>query len=261
MRKIFEAVTFLIIGVGIFALIYYSGILLTTKGLNTLAEAYLNFIPNVSNQYTSWSYEVVTSVIWDHRGFDTYFETSVLFLAIVAAVGLLEGVRKYLDIEGTTIITKLVSKLLAPVIVVISVSIALHGHISPGGGFQGGALFVIAPLLLMLAFNASKISEKGFEQNKLILMRALAVTFIAVVGLTPLIYSLVSGANAYLFQNIRKPDSTFSYSPILEVGNIRVLLSGNLIIFNLLEYVAVLTGFTVALFLLTIEFEGGGEND
>lgn len=258
MRRISDLLVPIAIGAAIFALLYYSGLLPPGGGLTTLAAAYLSYIPDISSPYTSWSFEVVTSVIWDQRGFDTYFETSVLFLAIIAAVGLLEGLGKLAKGPETTIITKLVSRVLAPVIVIVSVSVALHGHITPGGGFQGGAVFVITPLLLMLAFRSEKAPERGFRQGRLIFARALAVTLIAVVGLAPLIYSITTGANAYLFQNLAKPGSPFSYPAYLDIGGVRILLSGSLILFNVLEYLAVLTGFTVALYLLTRAFEGGG---
>jgi len=53
------------------------------------------------------------------------------------------------------------AKLLTPVIVMFGAYIFLNGHLSPGGGFQGGAVIASAVLLLFLAFPEYKLKH-GF---------------------------------------------------------------------------------------------------
>ncbi|MEM4427346.1 MAG: sodium:proton antiporter, partial [Zestosphaera sp.] len=84
MRKRIEVIIPILLGTGLYLLLYMTGLLTMWKDLTTLASKYLKMIPDILNPYTSASYEVVTSVIWDQRGFDTFFETTVLFLAIIA---------------------------------------------------------------------------------------------------------------------------------------------------------------------------------
>lgn len=261
MKKFAELIAPLVLGTGLYLLLHFSGVLTLWNNMTTLAFTYLKLIPDVSAPYTSSSFEVVTSIIWDHRGFDTFFETSVLFMAILAALGVLgrmleDEKQKY----HTTLIPRIASRLLAPITVTVSVSIALHGHISPGGGFQGGVVFVIAPLMLMLAFSSSLILWLGFRNDRLIFLRGLALALIALAGLLPLLYAVISQSNAYLFQNLSKPDSQFSYPALIDLGLLRILLSGSLIVYNLLEYVAVFAGFTIALYLLERMFEEGGRS-
>jgi len=58
--------------------------------LRRLAEFYANNTLNLNDKYL-WaaSPEAVTAIVWDYRGFDTLFETSVFFLAIIACVAAL----------------------------------------------------------------------------------------------------------------------------------------------------------------------------
>ena len=51
-----------------------------------------------------------------------------------------------------SIIVKMVSKALAPFIQVFGLYVVMHGHVSPGGGFQGGVLFSTSYILLGMAF-------------------------------------------------------------------------------------------------------------
>jgi len=246
MKKL-EVVIPIVIGLGLFILLYNSGLLSVERSLTTLAEKYLEYIPDASSIYTSMAFEVVTAVIWDQRGFDTYFETSVLFFAIIATLAIASKLEDIIgERRSLTIIVRLVTRILAPIIVVVSISIALHGHITPGGGFQGGAVFVIAPLLLMLAYTSDWIRSRGFTDRKLLLLRGLGVTLIALAGLIPVVYSYTTNINAYLFQNQAKPDSFFNYPAYLQTPISTILVSGTIMLLNILEFIAVLTGFTLA---------------
>jgi multicomponent Na+:H+ antiporter subunit B len=101
---------------------------------------------------------VVTAVVVTYRGIDTLGEVSVLFLA-AAAISMLLGstVRKSGDGDvkerrAASEILMTGADVLAPVIVFFGVYIFLNGHLTPGGGFQGGAVVASAVLLLFLAY-------------------------------------------------------------------------------------------------------------
>lgn len=243
-------------------LLEYTGLAsFKAQELTGLAQIYLAHVAYPGSPWTSMSTEVVTSVIWDQRGFDTYFETSVLFLAIAASLLVLEktGSATRLSDAGNevTVIVRTVVKPVVLIVAVVSVSVALHGHLTPGGGFQGGSIFVIAPLLVLLALGISPLYKAGFTPRKLLGVRALAVTLIFVLGVIPLAYSIVSGGKAYLFQNLAKPYSQFSFPALVETPMGPLLLSGTLFWLNFFEFLAVSSGFTLALIYLTREFEGG----
>jgi multicomponent Na+:H+ antiporter subunit B len=106
---------------------------------------------------------VVTAVVVTYRGIDTLGEVSVLFLAAAAISLLLRIIMKNEDkggIEkkrGASEILTTGTDLLVPVIVILGVYIFLNGHLSPGGGFQGGAVVASAVLLLFLAYPDYKL--------------------------------------------------------------------------------------------------------
>ncbi|WP_440059082.1 MnhB domain-containing protein [Thermogladius sp. 4427co] len=251
----------LLIGVLLTYYLVASGIVSTSAGNTYLARTYLVNVPYIYSPYTSRSPEVVTSVIWDQRGFDTYFETSVLFIAIMGLL-YVAGAR----IEGgsaspiATVIPRVIVKIIFPVIIVVSVSVAIHGHLTPGGGFQGGSIFAVAPYMFLLIFGWKALEEKGFKSKVLIFLRSLAVTLIALTGSIILILGFVKGVDASLFQNQPKPP----YSPIGYPAWFQLpwdgifLFSGSLMILNLLEFTAVSTGFTLALAIID-SITGGRE--
>ena len=96
---------------------------------------------------------IVTSVIVNYRGLDTLGEVSVLFLSVAGAMFVLRR-RGGLVLETPVPASELVetgARLLFGPIVLFGAYIFAHGHLTPGGGFQGGAIVASAVLLLLLA--------------------------------------------------------------------------------------------------------------
>lgn len=107
---------------------------------------------------------LVTSVIVSYRGLDTLGEVTVLFLA-TAGVGFVLFRRKE-EKTGKSTAPRAASEflqtgalLLWPLIVLLGLYVILHGHLSPGGGFQGGVILASAFLLVMLAFPGAALSN------------------------------------------------------------------------------------------------------
>ncbi|WP_048149678.1 MnhB domain-containing protein [Palaeococcus ferrophilus] len=59
----------------------------------------------------------------------------------------------------TTPIIKVTTKILAPLILTFGAYIILHGHLTPGGGFQGGAVFASGLALLIVANNREDVKR------------------------------------------------------------------------------------------------------
>ncbi len=96
---------------------------------------------------------LVTSVIVNYRGFDTLGEVTVLFLSVAGAGFVLrrrDGLVRHEHRPSSEILQTGARMLFAP-IVVFGAYIFVHGHLSPGGGFQGGAVIASAVMLLLLA--------------------------------------------------------------------------------------------------------------
>lgn len=95
---------------------------------------------------------IVTSVVVNYRGFDTLGEVTVLFLAAIGLSAVLyrrkEAVRK--EERKSSLILYTGCRFLFPMILLFGAYIFIHGHLTPGGGFQGGAIIASGFLLTML---------------------------------------------------------------------------------------------------------------
>lgn len=58
------------------------------------------------------------------------------------------------------LIVKVISRLIIPFIQLYGVFIIIHGHLSPGGGFAGGAILGAGFILYTLAFGLEKGNKK-----------------------------------------------------------------------------------------------------
>ena len=105
---------------------------------------------------------VVTAIIVTFRGLDTLGEVTVLFLtaAIVALVlnGETAGVKPRHWPVGELLQTG--TRLLVPLIVLFGTYVFINGHLTPGGGFQGGAILASSVLLLLLADPARRFGHR-----------------------------------------------------------------------------------------------------
>ena len=121
---------------------------------------------------------LVTAVVVTYRGLDTLGEVTVLFIA-AAGVGLLlrrkrrdqgEGALQKdtpvkADPETTNVykpaseIVETATELLLPMVILFGVYVFLNGHLSPGGGFQGGAIIASGTMFLLLALPESHLSR------------------------------------------------------------------------------------------------------
>ena len=59
----------------------------------------------------------------------------------------------------TTIITKTITKICVPLVIMFSIAIYLQGHQKPGGGFIGGVMFASIIALLYVAFNLEYVKS------------------------------------------------------------------------------------------------------
>jgi multicomponent Na+:H+ antiporter subunit B len=98
----------------------------------------------------------VTTVIVFFRGFDTLGEIAVLFIASLG-IGLMLHSNSKCNIKAeSNFMLQTASKILFPVILLFGIYVMIYGHLSPGGGFQGGVIIASGVLLLL-------ISHKAFE--------------------------------------------------------------------------------------------------
>ena len=132
------------------------------------------------------SANIVTAIVITYRGLDTLGEVTVLFLA-AAILGLVlaRGRRQAQARRGLTPVGELLttgSRVLVPLIMLLGVYVFVNGHLTPGGGFQGGAVIASGVLLLLLSG-----PSKPFAHTLIAAVESLAGVFYVVIGLMGLI--------------------------------------------------------------------------
>lgn len=112
--------------------------------VNEVAERYV-----AQGTEETGAVNTVAGMILDYRAFDTLGESFVLFTALCTVVLLMKiggRGRRRVIVEQETVdysrdpIVRTVCKFVIPVILVFGIYILLNGHLSPGGGFSGGAI-------------------------------------------------------------------------------------------------------------------------
>ncbi len=208
----------------------------------------------------SWaaSPEVVTSVLWDYRGLDTVYETSVFFLAIIGGLMLVRNYhpgKKYSE-KGMSLIARTITKITIVSVPVVAASVALHGHLTPGGGFQGGSIFAVASLLAIVALGSGFLLNRGWSKSRLLGFRTLGLVIIASVALTLPVIGFLSGVKAYVIQNQYKPWAPVSFGYIASIPFLgTILYSGTLVFLNLAEFLAVSAGLSLAFLIMSLPRE------
>lgn len=115
---------------------------------------------------------LVTSVVVTYRGLDTLGEVTVLFISAAGVGLLLRRSRKKDDEDDEEVddaemrrhkpsseIVETATELLLPMVILFGIYVFLNGHLSPGGGFQGGAIIASGTMFLLLALPESHISR------------------------------------------------------------------------------------------------------
>ncbi len=130
---------------------------------------------------------IVTSVVLAYRGIDTLGELSILFAAAMS-MGLVMGRATAKPGPEAGFILRVGSDLLFPLLLTVGFYIVLHGHLTPGGGFQGG-------VVLAAAFFASFLARPGRQPSHaaISLVEGLAGTAFIGIGLAAL-----AGGGAFL---------------------------------------------------------------
>lgn len=147
---------------------------------------------------------IVTGMILDYRAFDTFGESCVLFIASCCVLTLLriDGTSKNneerkmaeqndrLFEPKNDVILQKCACVLVPVIFVFGIYIVLNGHLSPGGGFSGGAVLGSGLILYLNAFGYRKM-EKLVTEKLYRRVTLCALSFYCIAKS----YSFFTGAN------------------------------------------------------------------
>lgn len=194
------------------------------------AALMLGYVPDSELNYTARYYadntvrdtgaaNIVSAIVVTYRGLDTLGEVTVLFLTativgLVLASSQHKGGRRRRDLPAPGELLETGTRLLVPLILLLGIYVFVNGHLTPGGGFQGGAILASGMLLVLLSnplreFSHGLISmveslsglvfvgmgvlglfyAGGFLDNRVLPLGNLGDLFSA--GVLPIIYSFV----------------------------------------------------------------------
>jgi multicomponent Na+:H+ antiporter subunit B len=185
---------------------------------------------------------MVTAVNFDYRGLDTLGEEFILFAAVTGVILLLrDQPEENVDEKGTVPgrkwhavgnAVRFVSLGLVGTLVLFGLYIVLHAQLTPGGGFQGGAITGTASLLIYVSYE-HQVYQRTINKTVFDVIEAAGAGGYALIGIACMI---MGGA---FLQNV------------LPLGETGTLLSGGTIpLINLAVGLEVTAGFI----LLFLEF-------
>ena len=177
LRAIYCAVSVLVC-VGLSALLIYTALDLPQfGGADALVDNEVSrFYVEEGLEHTG-AVNIISGIILDFRGFDTLGESHVLFIAACTVLLLLhlpqgddpDSLRMRMAAESDDRhfeprhdpILQGGAQMLVPLLIVFGAYILLNGHLSPGGGFSGGAVLGAGMILFLCAFGFKR-SERFF---------------------------------------------------------------------------------------------------
>ena len=138
--------------------------------LSSLAQYYLAEVPRELG-----APNIVTGILISFRGFDTLGEVAVLFM-VAASVGALLGGKKSEEeppqaatgerAVGPSELVRNGAEVVLPLIFLFGAYVIVNGHLSAGGGFQGGAVVASGIMLFMLAYPGGSIDHRFSQHHR-----------------------------------------------------------------------------------------------
>ncbi|MBQ6175312.1 MAG: hypothetical protein IJK28_11900 [Clostridia bacterium] len=202
--RVFSVIAAVLLCVGIIGILLHTTALLPSFGREDNPvhnEVPRRYIEKGMNEDTG-AVNIVAGMILDYRAFDTLGESNVLFVAVCTVMILLRlqagdpderlgsDTRDRLIEPHSDPILQVIARVLIPLILIFGAYVILNGHISPGGGFSGGAIMGAALILHMLAFG-EKQTARFFSYRT---YRAVSVCALGFYALAKA-YSFFTGAN------------------------------------------------------------------
>jgi multicomponent Na+:H+ antiporter subunit B len=203
--------------------------IVVSQDLETLYNSFGREYFQMNGLEETGSRNLVTAIYLDYRLFDSLFEAGILLIAVAGIIWISKhdmsekNVEFMIDRFKTPDLFITFSRIVYPLMLVFGFYVIINGHISPGGGFQGGAI-VATGILILYYINSDR--ETNIKQ---------------IVTLEKLIYFLI--IIIALISLFTRGEMFTNFAPISSGQELQTIF---LILMN------ILIGFKVALGLWTI---------
>jgi len=199
---------------GVIALMIIWSLIVTVAELPRMGDPNAPVVNDVVRRYSedglaeTGAVNIVAGMILDYRAFDTLGESNVLFIAACSVLMLLrvklddsgrvsdekkdaeDNDRRYEPHKDT--ILQRMADVLVPVILLFGIYILFNGHLSPGGGFSGGAIMGAGLILFLNAHGYS--GTKGVKLFGYVTFKWVSFAALSFYCLSKC-YSFFTGAN------------------------------------------------------------------
>jgi multicomponent Na+:H+ antiporter subunit B len=210
----------------------FCGLFVLTSGYNGAPKTSFNAYLTEGASATGAA-NLVSGIYLNYRLYDTLFELLVFSMAVL-------GVRFYLNARAgekpsvamvaESPVVRVAADMLFGPILLIGAYLIIFGHLSPGGGFSGGAVGGTALLLCAAALGAEVVARRFHEQ---ILEKTewIILLIIFILGLSPVLFGYAV------------------LTDFLPVGKVGTILSGGTIpIYSILIGIKVFIGTWVVIY-------------
>ncbi len=179
---------------------------------------------SVMNFYAGQTYaqNAVTSIYLNYRIYDTIFEALMLLICVIGVIHFSRHEHNIVlhNVKSKTIISNIA--LIVPAIIILGMYIIANGHLTPGGGFQGGAALSAAFICVYLVNPNKTIDIHSYEQLEKYLFLTLAIL--------ALIFAV---SNLYLDYSIHNPIYLVTMNVLI---GLKVFLGLSVVFFRFVHY-------------------------
>ena len=189
-RKIRDVLLALIGGAGMSWLTW----MMLTRDHDSIAWYFLN-----QSAIAGGGTNVVNVILVDFRGYDTFGEITVLGIAAIGVLALMDGMRtrrsagdeagRNWTFAAQPLMLRVAARIVLPLALVVSLYIFMRGHNMPGGGFIAGLITAVALVLQYMAM--------GQTRAEVLLHAAGGRRFVRWIG-TGLAIAGLTGAGAFV---------------------------------------------------------------
>jgi len=144
--------------------------------------------------------------------------------------------------NGMSVIVKTIANISFPFILIYGLYVIAHGHLTPGGGFQGGAVVASGLVLMLAAYNADWVSKRIKESN-LSLFESLGALGFILIGFLGIMFG------GMFFSNfLAGTEFIFGQIPLNGAANINT--GGTLPLMNFAVGLKVIVGLFAIVFIM-----------
>jgi multicomponent Na+:H+ antiporter subunit B len=129
--------------------------------------------------------------------------------------------------EQQSVLIRTLCRLLIPFIQLFGLYVIVHGHSSPGGGFQGGVILAASFILMSIAYGVDAMRQR-FPLTAMLILISVGVLIYGGIGLV----SMLLGANFLDYGVLPGADPRSLGMLIVEIGVGVTVMAAMVSIFN-----------------------------